>query len=111
QVQAGALPLELDEVDLASIAEQSFEAALPFAEEKGVQVQFQTGEVPVVVGDRGRLGQLLDNLLSNAIKFTPEGGRIDLVVREDGGAVIEVRDTGIGIPPAEQERLFERFFR
>jgi signal transduction histidine kinase len=52
------------------------------------------------------------NLLSNAVKFTPPGGRVAVrTFVADGAAVLEVADTGIGIPQAEQERLFERFFR
>jgi signal transduction histidine kinase len=70
------------------------------------------GAVPPVLADRARLAQLLDNLVSNAIKFTPVGGHIE--VRAYAGAdtaVLEVRDTGIGIAAEERERLFERFFR
>jgi signal transduction histidine kinase len=66
----------------------------------------------MVDGDRSRLAQLLDNLVANAVKFTPGGGRVDLCVRgAEGRALIEVADTGIGIPADEQSRLFERFFR
>ena len=55
---------------------------------------------------------MLDNLLSNALKFTPEGGRVSVSVHTDGDrAVVEVQDNGVGIPGAEQNRLFERFFR
>jgi signal transduction histidine kinase len=65
-----------------------------------------------MVGDRSRLGQVLDNLVSNALKFTTECGSVDVRVSAHGDdAVIEVADTGIGIAPAEQEHLFERFFR
>jgi signal transduction histidine kinase len=65
-----------------------------------------------VRGDRERLGQLVGNLLSNAIKFTPAGGSVTARVLRDGeSGVIEVEDTGIGIPASEQDRLFERFFR
>jgi signal transduction histidine kinase len=65
-----------------------------------------------VLGDRDRLGQLVDNLLSNAVKFTSDGGEVEIVVADDEiGALFEVRDSGIGIPQGEQERLFERFFR
>jgi len=71
-----------------------------------------TSPLPLLAGDRARLGQLLDNLVSNAVKFTPRGGRVDVRVsasRET--AVLEVRDTGMGIPADEQEHVFERFFR
>jgi signal transduction histidine kinase len=55
---------------------------------------------------------VLDNLLSNALKFTPEGGRVSVALRADGDrAMVEVEDNGVGIPRAEQNRLFERFFR
>ena len=62
--------------------------------------------------DPVRIGELLDNLTSNAIKFTPEGGVVTVVVASDDGILhLEVRDTGVGIPPDEIEKLFERFFR
>jgi signal transduction histidine kinase len=63
--------------------------------------------------DPTRLAQLLDNLLSNAIKFTPDGGAVTVTVAGRGGdgVHLEVADTGVGIPEAEQARLFERFFR
>ena len=55
---------------------------------------------------------MLANLLGNALKFTPEGGRIEVVVAEsDGEARVEVADTGPGIPPADRARVFERFWR
>jgi signal transduction histidine kinase len=54
--------------------------------------------------------QILYNLLSNAVKFTPDGGRVDVSVRaENGDARVEVRDTGIGVAPEDQERIFEEF--
>jgi signal transduction histidine kinase len=112
QVEAGRLALELGAVDLDSIAAECVETARPLAEEKGVTLTLATGPVPLVVGDRARLSQLLDNLVTNGIKFTPSGGRVDVRIRGHGGkAVIEVRDTGMGIPATEQEHLFERFFR
>ena len=55
---------------------------------------------------------MIDNLVSNAIKFSPDAGAVDLTVdRRNGMILIEVEDHGIGIPEAERERLFERFFR
>jgi two-component system phosphate regulon sensor histidine kinase PhoR len=65
-----------------------------------------------VVGDRQQLSQLADNLLDNAIKYTPEGGRIKVKVYLQGAtAVFEVEDSGIGISPQYQQRVFERFYR
>jgi signal transduction histidine kinase len=65
-----------------------------------------------MLGDRSRLAQVLDNLISNALKFTPTSGRVSVRVSRTGrDAVVEVADTGVGIPTEEQDRLFERFFR
>jgi signal transduction histidine kinase len=65
-----------------------------------------------VRGDRARLVQLADNLLSNAIKFTPDGGHVEVRGRADlEHAVVEISDTGIGIPADEIPRLFTRFYR
>jgi signal transduction histidine kinase len=68
--------------------------------------------MPTVRGDRARLAQLTNNLLSNAIKFTPDGGHVEVHGHEDGSnAIIEIRDSGIGIPADDIPRLFRRFFR
>ena len=62
--------------------------------------------------DRTRLAQLLDNLVSNAVKFTPERGRVGVrLTRREACVVVGVCDTGMGISPEEQEKLFQRFFR
>ena len=66
----------------------------------------------VVSGDHDQLERAVINLLSNAVKFTPDGGRVDVALETGGSQVLlSVEDTGIGIPLAEQGRLFERFFR
>ena len=112
QVEAGKLVLEVGALDLGAVASESVETARPQAEAKGVTLTLATGPVPTIAGDRARIAQLLDNLVSNAVKFTPEGGRVDVRVRAHANqAVLEVRDSGIGIPAEEQEFLFERFFR
>ncbi|HWW81098.1 MAG TPA: ATP-binding protein, partial [Steroidobacteraceae bacterium] len=68
---------------------------------------------PVLIeGDRARLKQVIVNLLDNAIKYTPNGGRIELrIAREEGSAVLDVADDGIGIPPEALPHVFKRFFR
>jgi PAS domain S-box-containing protein len=112
QVEAGKLALEVGAVDVAALASESVEAARPLAEDKDITLTLATGPVPLLAGDNARISQLVDNLVSNALKFTPERGRVDVRAHAlDGSAVIEVRDTGIGIPSDEQDRLFERFFR
>jgi PAS domain S-box-containing protein len=112
QIEAGRLQLQSAPVELTEIAAEAVESARPQADRKQIELTLATGPVRALDGDRGRLGQLLDNFLSNAIKFTPEGGRVSVRLSEqEGAALLEIEDTGMGIPQAEQERLFERFFR
>ncbi|MDX6664939.1 MAG: hypothetical protein QOG68_1145 [Solirubrobacteraceae bacterium] len=112
QVEAGRLSLESDAVDLGVVAAESVEAARPAAERAGVTLTLASTPVRPVLGDRDRFGQMLDNLISNALKFTPEEGRVDVTLGAAGDrVVVEVSDTGMGIPDAEQQHLFERFFR
>jgi len=112
QIEAGKLSLEVGSVDFAAVAAESVETARPLAEEKRITLTLATSPVPALAGDAARLAQLLDNLISNAVKFTPEGGRVDVRASSSrGNAILEVRDTGMGIPAEEQEHVFERFFR
>jgi signal transduction histidine kinase len=112
QADAGRLSLEQAKVDLAGLAADCVEGAVPAAAAKSIDLVLAAKPVPAFVGDRGRLAQVLDNLISNALKFTPEGGIVEVSTRLNGDHVsIEVSDTGIGIPVADQPRLFERFFR
>jgi signal transduction histidine kinase len=112
QVEAGRLALDLDPLDLAQLVDDAAETARPHAAATDVELHVDAERRLVVLGDRIRLAQLLANLVSNAVKFTPSGGRVDVNVRvEAGRAVLEVADTGIGIPEDEQEQMFQRFFR
>src|SRR5207244_10155800 len=98
--------------DAAEVAEHAIAAVAPRADGKGLALTLERDGRTVVLGEEGRLAQLLDNLVSNAVKFTPEGGRVAVrVAAENGAVVIEVTDSGIGIPEAERERLFERVYR
>ncbi len=112
QVEAGRLSLDRHSVPLDGVVADCVEAARPRAEENGVALRFRAEGVGAMKGDGDRLGQMLDNLVSNAVKFTPEGGTVDVYLARRGeNALIEVRDSGIGIPGEEQHRLFQRFFR
>ena len=111
KADAGRLGLVRERLDLGALVGDCVQAALPLAHERTIALAAEV-EPAAVMGDRARLSQLVDNLLSNALKFTPAGGTVRLGVRaEDGRAVLEVRDTGIGIPASEQGFLFERFYR
>jgi signal transduction histidine kinase len=112
QVDAGKLTIEREDVDFEQVVQDSVETLRPIAESRRIKLITSITPVPRLVGDRARLSQVLDNLLSNALKFTPEGGRVSVSLHADGDrAVVEVQDNGVGIPGAEQNRLFERFFR
>ncbi|MDX6556398.1 MAG: hypothetical protein QOD86_2593 [Miltoncostaeaceae bacterium] len=106
------LALAMSEVDLGEVLAEASQAARPAAVERGIELSVVAESGAVVTGDRRRLGQVVDNLVSNALKFTPPGGLVSVTVEADGDEVTcEVADTGVGIPAAEQERLFERFYR
>ncbi|MBA2347847.1 MAG: GAF domain-containing protein [Solirubrobacterales bacterium] len=113
QVEAGRLSLERVALDLGQVLADSVEAARPTAERAGVRIRLETTEVGHIDGDRDRVGQLVDNLVSNALKFTAEGGEVVVAMRAEGGdrVLVAVGDDGMGIPAAEQQHLFERFFR
>jgi signal transduction histidine kinase len=112
QIDAGKPAIELGQVDLNRIVEECVEASSPVADSKGIDLSLQAQRLPKLEGDPARLAQVLDNLVSNALKFTPGGGSVEVRLRaEDGQAVLEVQDTGLGIPEEEQGQLFERFFR
>jgi PAS domain S-box-containing protein len=111
QLEEGRLALEVTNVDLAELAQETVDLleGLSAGKDLDVVTELEPTNLP---GDRGRLLQLLNNLLSNAIKFTPTGGRIVVRVAErDDRAILEVRDSGLGIPADERARLFERFYR
>lgn len=98
--------------DLAEIVRESVAAARPHATASEVEL---VADVPASIpftGDGQRLAQVVDNLVSNAIKYSEAGGRTEVRAGVEGGsAVIRVRDTGIGIDPADHDQLFTRFFR
>lgn len=112
QIESGRLTLELGEANLQTIAEESVQALRPAAESGSIDLRFDSAPVPALQGDPARLGQLLDNLVSNAVKFTPPGGRVVVALgATEDDVVLAVSDTGMGVPAAEQRRLFDRFFR
>jgi two-component system OmpR family sensor kinase len=102
-----AQPLLLD-----LVARRVFEELLPLADEKGIDLGMDRVEPVRVSGDEFALHALLRNVVDNAVQYTPAGGRVDLRVFMEGGhAVVEVEDTGPGIPEKELEQVFEPFYR
>src|SRR5207245_2923342 len=112
RLEAGEMDLHFDEVDLSELVRQALEEAQPRARAKEIALESETDSVPTMSADRGRMFQLLDNLVGNAIKFTPSGGKVAVRLSREGDLVrFEVEDSGIGIAPEDQRRLFDRFFR
>ncbi len=102
-------------VDLLALVQRAVELMAKAAEEKGVEVRVEAQEVPPLprlAGDAEGLERLVVNLLDNAIKYNRPQGRATLRLQSRGGqALLEVADTGIGIPPDALGRIFERFYR
>jgi PAS domain S-box-containing protein len=108
---SGKLALEVRSVDLAAVIADALASVQAAARAKGVQVEQNVAKgVAPMLGDPARLQQIVANLVSNAVKFTPQGGRVDVRLRQlDGEAEITVADNGIGIRPEFLELVFERF--
>jgi signal transduction histidine kinase len=112
RLDANGLQLQFAPVDVEELVHDAVESAGALARSRELHLDLELAPLPMVTGDRERLSQLVGNLISNALKFTPAGGRVTVRTFVDGSrAVIEVEDDGIGIPEAEQDRLFQRFFR
>jgi signal transduction histidine kinase/ActR/RegA family two-component response regulator len=111
RIAAGKLRLELQPVDVPAVALAAVDVIMPTAKAKRIDVRTSLDPTtPRVLGDPQRLQQIIWNLLSNGVKFTEPGGRIDLRVRPEGGAMrLVVSDTGHGISPEFLPFVFERF--
>jgi two-component system phosphate regulon sensor histidine kinase PhoR len=113
RIESGQVALQFDQVDPLHLLETSAERMRAQAERAGLTLSVvETGALPQVRADRGRLEQVLVNLIHNAIKFTPPGGTITLSATAEPGKVrFSVSDTGVGIAEEDLDRIFERFFK
>jgi len=111
RIVSGKMLLDLAPVDLSDAVETAFDALRGAADAKGVDLRKALApEGALVLGDRGRLPQIVWNLVSNAIKFTPRGGRVDVDLACAGDRVaLSVSDTGMGISPEFLPHVFDRF--
>lgn len=109
---AGETQREQADVDLGSLALSTAEQMRLMAEDRGIAMDLSGLRRALIRGDRARLKQVIVNLLDNAIKFTPAGGRVTVrSAEDDAGSILEVADTGIGIPASAIPQVFDRFFR
>jgi signal transduction histidine kinase len=112
EAETGAMKLSMENVDLSALIDEVVELYDFVAEDKGVTVSVNAARPLYLPGDRSRLRQVIANLVDNAIKYTARGGRVEIQsLQEDHQAVLLVRDTGIGIPPNEMTRIWDRLYR
>jgi len=106
------VPSKREILSLADALEKVIPLLQAQAEERGMTFTVEVRQRPLVEANPGQIGQLWTNLISNAVKYTPAGGRVTVTLEEkDGWAVGMVEDTGIGIAPEDQAKIFEEFYR
>ena len=113
ELESGKLRMELIPITIEGAVKQACNLLEPRAREKDLTID-RNGltNIPNVLADRGRIEQVLINLIDNAIKYTPENGSVTISAKDEGEFVrVSVTDMGIGIPPKDLPRIFERFYR
>jgi PAS domain S-box-containing protein len=112
RLESGRMSIAIERCDAAAIAAEVMDVLRSRAP-AGIEVDVsKSRSLPPVAADPDKLRQILTNLIDNAIKYSPDGGRVEVEIGRSGGRVrFRVTDQGLGIPPAEQDRIFEKFFR
>ena len=111
-VEYGPKSRNFQQIDLSAICADLFEFYEPLAVSKSIKMTLETQSPVQIPGDGDLMREAVSNLIGNAIKFTPENGVVGIsVIREDGLPVVRVRDSGIGVEPAERDKIFQRFYR
>lgn len=112
EAESGAMRLEKADVDVCALLDEVVELYEYVAEEKRIRVAKECPSPCAAWADQNRLRQVFANLLDNALKYTPEGGAVAIRARREANAtVIEFQDSGIGIAPEEQQRIWDRLYR
>ncbi|MGO9357498.1 MAG: sensor histidine kinase [Xanthobacteraceae bacterium] len=111
-VEYGPKSSKFQPIDLSAICADLFEFFEPLAVSKSIKMTLEIQSPVQILGDGDLMREAVSNLIGNAIKFTPENGTVRVsVAQEDGRPVIRVRDNGIGVEPAERDKIFQRFYR
>ncbi|HUU85757.1 MAG TPA: ATP-binding protein [Phycisphaerae bacterium] len=113
QMEAGSIELVIDDVDVRTLVSDAVRDVRGLADEKDIDLQMKLpSKLGTLQGDRDKLAVVLNNLLGNALKYTPSGGSVHLGCTMDAGQfTVTVKDSGIGVAPSDQERIFEKFQR
>ncbi len=118
RLEAGEIPVEMKDVDMAAVVRSTVETILPLAREKDLDVSLSVDEAAEtrgqfkVTGSSDRLTRAVLNILDNAVKYSPHGGQVRVGLKTDGQkAVVSVSDQGPGIPQEDLPHVFERFYR
>ena len=117
RIEAGRIEMKQERLQIDRIARRRIEELRPQADEKTISLFFEAqSNLPLMIGDADRIGQIFINLIGNAIKFTPDNGQVTVRISQslqNGSATdgfhVEVIDTGPGIPPEDREKIFDKF--
>ena len=111
ELDEGAVPIEKENVDIYELSKDIVKRLTPISDKRNITFNI-IGDTAKVYGARKILDEMIYNLCDNAIKYNKESGTVDVIVNQANGKTsVTVRDTGIGIPSSEQNRVFERFYR
>ncbi|GHU69454.1 hypothetical protein AGMMS49992_00160 [Clostridia bacterium] len=112
RVDSGEVRLRREELKLAEVTRETARRLSPLLSERGQELTLNLVDDIIIFADRSKISQMIYNLLENAIKYTPPHGKIRVQLTRDGGkALLDVADSGMGIPESEQPHIFERFYR
>ncbi len=113
RIEEGKILQQIERLDLREILQRTLDLMTITAEDKGIAIVTNVaGDLPVMTGDRNAIEAVMVNLISNAIKYTPRGGRVTVDLYKGGEDIrIKVVDTGIGMAPADIQRIFDKFYR
>ena len=112
RIEEGRFLYEYSEVKLEDLIQEIIDGLKVQTEKKKIDISFKKIVLPLIKADAEKIAIAIRNLLENALRYTPEGGKIDISLdRNPGEIIVKIRDTGIGIPKAQGQRVFEKFFR